>query len=147
RSPLLTLIGVFGVITLLPFGALPVKVAITPTFLELALLALMASWLLRMLTNPDYELRLTALAGPLVLFLGFTVFSLIIGANGRPDNLTLHNYVKFVLAVLIFFSVQNSLRTRTDLRWALRALLLGGMVAALIALAFYALNDQTALRL
>jgi O-antigen ligase len=146
RSTLLTLISVFGVITLLPFGALPVKIALTPTFLELALLALLVSWLLRILTVPEDELRLSALAGPLVLFLGFTVFSLIIGANGRPDNLTLHNYVKFVLAVLIFFSVLNSLRTRTDLRWALRALLLGGIAAALIALALYALNDQTALR-
>ena len=147
RSVIAGLLGVVAVITLLPFGALPVKVAITPTLLELALLALLAVSSLRLLAVPEYDLRLGSLAGPIVLFLGFTVFSLVLGANGRPDNLTLHNYVKFVLGVLFFFSVLNSVRTRAEMRWALRVLLLGGTCAALSGLALYALNDQTALRL
>ncbi|HZG67669.1 MAG TPA: O-antigen ligase family protein, partial [Herpetosiphonaceae bacterium] len=62
-------------------------------------------------------------------------------------NLTLHNYVKFVLGVLLFFSVLNTVRTRTEMRWALRGLLIGGTCAALLGLGLYVLNDQNALRL
>jgi O-antigen ligase len=115
--------------------------------LELALLGLLVVWVLRLLAVPEYDLRLSPIGGGVLLFLGFTVFSLIIGANGRPDNLTLHNYVKFVLGVLLFFSVLTTVRTRYQMRWALRGLLIGGACAALIGLGLYALNDQTALRL
>ena len=147
RSTLIGLAGALLVATLLPFGALPVKIAITPTLLELALLAVMAVWALRLFSTPEYDLRVSALGGPVLLFLGFTAFSLVIGANGRPDNLTLHNYVKFLLAVLIFFSALNTLRTRDELRWALRALLFGGASAAGVGLGLYLLNDRTALSL
>jgi O-antigen ligase len=147
RSALAGVLGVVAVIMLLPFGALPVKVALTPTLLELALAGLLTVWSLRLLARPEYDLRLSMLGGPVLLFLGFTLFSLLIGAKGRPDNLTLHNYVKFVLGVLFFFSVLNSVRLRGEMRWTLRALLGGGACAALLGLALYALNDQTALRL
>src|SRR5262245_11566147 len=53
---------VVAIITLLPFGALPFKAVITPTFLELALAGLMTVWSLRLLARSDtYDLRLTPL--------------------------------------------------------------------------------------
>ena len=88
--------------TILPFGTLPFKAGVTPNFLELALLALLAIWLLRLLINPDQSLELTPLGLPLIGFLGVTLFSFILGSNASPDSLTLHNYFKFVLAVLFF---------------------------------------------
>jgi polysaccharide biosynthesis protein PslJ len=147
RSPLASLVVVFGIITLLPFGTLPVKIALTPTLLELMLAVLLGVWVLRLLAVPEFDLRATLLGGMVLLFLGFTIFSLIIGANGRPDNLTLHNYLKFALGVLAYFSVLNVVRTRDDMRWAMRALLVGGTGAALVGLGLFALNDDTALRL
>jgi O-antigen ligase len=147
RSTLFGLAVVSAALFLLPFGALPIKIAVTPALLELALLALLSVWVLRLLAIPEYDLRLSTLGGGILLFLGFTLFSLLIGANGRPDNLTLHNYVKFVLGVLLFFSVLNTVRTRIAMRWALRGLVIGGTCAALLGLGLYALDDQTALRL
>lgn len=146
RSTMATLIGVIAIITLFPFGALPFKVAVTPAFLELALIGLLAGWLIRLPTDPDRDLRLSILAPAVLLFLGFTVFSLIIGANGLPDNMTLHNYVKFVLAVGLFFSVLNCVRTRDEMQLVMRALLICGTLSALLAIGLYILNDQTALR-
>jgi polysaccharide biosynthesis protein PslJ len=147
RSTDLSLAAVFAVIAVLPFGALPFKVAVTPTFLELALIALLGITLLRVLAIPELDLRLSALGGPLLAWLGLTVFSLVLGAGGLPDNLTLHNYVKFVLGVLLFFGVLNVVRTRAQMRFAMRVVVAGGAVTALIGLALYVLNDQTALRL
>jgi O-antigen ligase len=138
---------VFFVATILPFGTLPFKAVITPNFLELALLALMGVWLLRLLVRPEESLHLTPLGLPVIGFLGVTVFSFILGSNGSPDSLTLHNYFKFLLGVLFFFSVANCVRTRDQARWALRLLMIGGAASALIGLVLYVLADATALQL
>lgn len=139
------LITVFAIITLLPFATLPFEVIITPNFLTLALLALGVVWVARLLARSDaYEVRLSPLGLPLLGFLGLTLFSLILGARGLPDTLTLHNYAKFVLGVLLFFSVINCVRTRDEGRLMLRALILSGGLAALLALGLYVLNDELA---
>lgn len=147
RSADAALALVLVVALVLPFGALPFKIAITPTFLELACIALLGSVVLRVLANPELDLRISALGGALLAWLGLTLFALVLGAGGRPDNLTLHNYVKFVLGVLVFFGVLNVVRTRAQLRLAMRVLIVSGALAALIGLGLYALNDATALRL
>ncbi|GAB4198583.1 MAG: O-antigen ligase family protein [Roseiflexaceae bacterium] len=139
--------AVLLIATVLPFGTLPFKAVITPNFLTLALLALLGVALLRILTQPDEPLELTGLGLPLIGFLGLTLFSFLIGSNGRPDSTLLHNYVKFVLAILFFFGIANGVRTREQARFALRALMIGGALAGLIGLGLYFLNDQTALRL
>ena len=147
RSVDLGLLAVFGAALLLPFGALPFTLAVTPTFLELALIALLGVTTLRVLAVPELDVRMSALGGPLLGWIGLTVFALVLGAGGLPDNLTLHNYVKFILGVLLFFAVLNIVRTREQMRFTMRWLVLGGAAAALIGLGLYALNDATALRL
>lgn len=142
------LLAVFAIITLLPFGTLPFKAVITPNFLTIALLALSGVWALRLLARSDaYELRVTPLALPLLGFLGLTLFSLVLGARGLPDTTTLHNYVKFVLGVLLYFSVVNCVGTRAQARLVLRGLVVAGGLAALVALALWAMGDALALRL
>lgn len=147
RSTDLGLLAVLAAALLLPFGALPFKVAITPTFLELALLAFGATLGLRLLADPDAGIRLSPVGGLLFAWLGLTVFALILGAGGLPDNLTLHNYVKFVLGVLLFFGVLNAVRTLDQERMALRWLIAAGAAAAVVGLGLYLLNDVLALRL
>lgn len=147
RSVDLALAAVWAIALLLPFGALPFKIAVTPTLLELALLALLGVTALRILAVPDVDLRLSPLGGAIFAWLGLTIFALILGAGGLPDNLTLHNYVKFVLAVLLFFGVLNVVRTRTQADTAMRWIILGGTAAALLGIGLYALPDTTALRL
>jgi O-antigen ligase len=138
---------VFFLITVLPFGTLPFKAVLTPSFLELALIALLAVWLLRLLARPEESLHLTPLGLPIIGFLGVTLFSFLLGSNGSPDSLTLHNYFKFILAVLLFFSVVNCVRTPKQAAWALRFLIIGGAISALIGLILYAMRDSTALQL
>lgn len=81
---------------------------------------------------------------PLLGFLGLTLFSLILGARGLPDTQTLHNYAKFVLGVLLFFSVINCVRTREQARLMLRTVILAGGLAAFIALILYVMSDALA---
>jgi polysaccharide biosynthesis protein PslJ len=140
------LITVFAITTLLPFGTLPFKAIITPNFLELALAGLSIVWVLRLLARSDaYELRVTPLGLPILGFIGLTLFSLVLGARGLPDSLTLHNYAKFVLGVLLYISVANCVLARSQARLLMRALLLCGALAALTAIVLLALPDQPAL--
>ena len=142
------LLSVFAISAVLPFAALPFKAIITPNFLTLALLALLGVWVLRMLAHPTgFELRLSPLGLPILAFLGLTFFSLYLGARGLPDPATLHNYAKYVLGVLLYFSVINCVRTRAEARLILRGLILSGSLAALIGLVLWALNADLTLRL
>jgi O-antigen ligase len=142
------LLVVFAIITLFPFATLPFKAIITPNFLTLALVALLGVWTLRLLARPDaHELQLTPLGLPILGFVGLTFFSLYLGARGLPDFATLHNYAKFVLGVLLYFSVVNCVRQRWQARLVLRGLILSGGLAALMALGLWALGDDLALRL
>lgn len=139
---------VFAIIMLLPFGTLPFKAIITPNFLELALAGLLLVWFLRMLARSDsYALRLSSLGLAVIGFLGFTFFSLILGAKGIPDSLTLHNYMKFVLGVLFYFSIVNCVRTREQAAFMMKVFILAGGAAACIGLFLYILNDDSALSL
>lgn len=156
-NPRVALLAAFGVIALLPFGTLPVKIAFTPTLLEIALLALAAARLLHVLSRSEVDsnfdavspaiLRLSPLGGLVFVFLGLSLFSFLIGSGGSPSTLTLHNYAKLVLGVLLFFGVLNLVHDRHSASWALRALILGGTAAALIGLVLYALPDQIALKI
>lgn len=136
------------VMLLLPFGALPFQAVITPTLLSLALAGLLGVWLLRLLAQGEhYTLRLTPLGLPILGFLGLTFFSLFLGARGLPDTTTLHNYAKFVLGVLLYFSVVNCILDRDQARFFIRALILAGGAAALLGLVLLVLNDELALQL
>ena len=135
------------IVTVIPFGTLPFKAVVTPNFLELVLLALMGVWLLRLLVTPDATLVLTPLGLPVIGFLGLTLFAFVLGSNGRPDSLLLHNYFKFALAILFFFSVVNCVRDREQARFMLRCLIIGGAISALIGLVLFALPNTLAERI
>ncbi|GAC1643855.1 MAG: O-antigen ligase family protein [Herpetosiphon sp.] len=147
RSLRVGLAVVIAIATLLPFGTLPLKAAFTPSLLELALAGLMAVWLVRVLGQPEYPVRFSFLGGSMLALLALTVFALVLGAGGLPDNLTLHNYLKFALAVAFFFSVINVLRNEDDLRSMARTLIVTATLAAVVGIALRQINTTTALRL
>ena len=144
----LGMVAIFSIITLIPFGTLPFRAVITPSFLELALGGLLVVWFLRMLADSErFDLRLSALGLPLLGFLGLTFFSLILGAQGLPDNATLRSYLKFVLAVLLFFTIVNCVRSPDHARFTLRAMIGAGTAGALLGFILWALPDAFALSL
>lgn len=140
----LMLAAIVLLITVLPFGTLPFRAVITPSLLSMAILALLGVRMIHILTTPDYRLDMTWFA-PLALgFIGYTFFALFLGARGLPDPTTLHNYAKFLLGILLMFAILDSVHTDTDVQWALRLLLIGGTISALIGLALYIIPDTLA---
>jgi O-antigen ligase len=93
--------------------------------------------ILHLLTTPHYRLNLTSYAPIVFGYIGFTLFALFLGARGLPDMTTLHNYVKFLLGILLMFAVLDGVQDDVDVQWALRLLLIGGAVSACIGLVLY----------
>jgi hypothetical protein len=58
---------------------------------------------LRGLLAADQPIRWSALAPFVILLLGFSFFSFIVGSSGSPDPLTAHNYFKLILGCAAVF--------------------------------------------
>ena len=141
------LIALFAVVGVLPFATLPFKVGFTPTFLDLAVLALYLVWIMRIATRRQRELVGTALGAPVLLFLLLTVFAFANGLRfGRPTATTLRNFAELALGIGFFFLLVNNLRDQADLDFITRLILLAGAAAATIAVIFYVIPETWTIR-
>jgi hypothetical protein len=145
-SPWLGLLSALLIALLLPFGALPIDLGVTPTFLELALLGFLLGWLLPPLLRGDRRLRFTLLDALAWVFVAMTLFSLILGLGRGVNATVLHNYAKTLLAVLSFVGVRQVIQREKEMRVLLTVLLLAAGLAALVGLLFHALPDRVALK-
>lgn len=136
-----------SVAILFPFGVLPVRFALTPTFLELILLGLLAGWVLPPLVRGDRRWHLSALDGMVWCFVALTLFSLLLGWGRGVDGSVLHNYAKTLLGLLAFFGVRQIVRRTGQVRRFLTVFLLAAGLAALLGLFLYALPDSVAMNL
>lgn len=134
--------GVIAIATLLPYAVIPIKLGLTFTMLEVCLIAVFLIWLTRIATHKaDQETFVTTpFNWAVLLFVGMCIFALVLGWNNYTDlQTTIHNFAKFLLAILSFFAVINLVRTQAAIDLLLRVLTLTGSLAAFIGVALYRL--------
>lgn len=142
--PWLGVIATVAVLYGLPFGVVPIELgSVRLTFLDAVLTLTLLAWFLRLLTNPGERLVATPLALPLLAFIGLAITSFFVGVESVTGEVV-RFFLKTVNALLFYFTVVNCIRSPDRLRWAFRALLVGGTVAALVALGLYALPESQA---
>ena len=132
--PLFTLGGVAVVCCLLPFGTIPVKLGLTFTFLEAALLVLFLVWLLRLAVSNRLQTEGEGLVSSpfdwaILLFIGLSFFCYILNWQTANQTDLIHSYAKLMLAILQFFAVINVVRTQVAVDTLLRVLMLSGSAA------------------
>lgn len=139
RSLWLAYAGMLVVLCLLPFGVLPFSSSpLTPSLLELALLAGSGGYLIILLVDRRQLLRVGVPQALWVGLLGVLGAALVLGAGRGYTTATLHDFFKFVLALSAFFlTVQLVTRPRYAV-WVVRGLLAGASLAACVGLALYA---------
>jgi len=143
-----SLMAIIGLICLLPFGALPFKIGFTPTFLDLALLALYFVWIVRIATGQAGRFVGTALGLPLVIFLLLACASFVAGlAHASLSPYLLRHFVEILLSIALFFVVVNCVRSRQQLQELVRVLILAGFAAACIGVVLYFLPEGWSIRL
>jgi polysaccharide biosynthesis protein PslJ len=135
--------GVVGIITLLPFAALPFKVVFTPTFLDLALGGVILVYAMHWMTGRRRRLALTPAHGPLGLFMALAVFSFVAGMpNGPLTSNLLRQFGALLVNISLVFVLVDYLDSREKLASLVRVLLLGGAGAAVIGITLYFLPSD-----
>ncbi|HST04596.1 MAG TPA: polymerase, partial [Chloroflexia bacterium] len=156
--PMADIMLVTGTITLLPFAAAPVRLAVfTPTLLEVALLLLYVAWFLRSLGGSSAQAQAqdreaegvarTPLDVWLLLFLGATAFAFVLGMARDASTDVAHNYVKLILSVGIFFAASNLLRSADTVALTLKVLIVTGGIEAGLGVLLWRLPDSLAVSL
>ncbi|MFQ5407742.1 MAG: O-antigen ligase family protein [Anaerolineales bacterium] len=132
--------GVVAVITLLPFATLPFKLILTPTFLDLALGAVMLVYAVQWMAGYRRNFMTTPAHAPIIAFIVLAVFAFVLGLrNGPLTSNLLRKFAEFVLSIGFALVVVDYVRTRERLRGLVRIVLIAGTAAALIAIVLYAL--------
>lgn len=143
--PMFDMALVVGTVTLLPFAALPVRLAVlTPTLLEVGLVLLYVAWLLRAMINTGEGLARTPLDVWLLVFLGSTFFAFVLGLGRDAGTDVIHNYIKLLLSIGIFYAASNLLRTSSAVSIVLRTLILLGGIEAALGVVLWRLPDTLA---
>jgi O-antigen ligase len=142
------LVAIIGLVCLLPFGALPFKIGFTPTFLDLALIAVYFVWIVRIATGLAGKFIGTPLGLPIIVFLLLACASFVAGlAHAYLDQYVLRHFVEILLSITLFFVVVNCVRTRLQLRMLVMAIIMAGFGAALIGILLYFMPATWSIRL
>src|SRR5512144_814361 len=140
--------ALIAVICLLPFAALPVNFAFKPTFLDLVLVAVFGVWLLERATGKLGGFVNTSLTLPVLAFLAMALATFIAGLANAPLTQTVaRHFAEIILSILLFFLITDTVRDLQRLSWITRWLIIGGSLAALIAVILYLLPNQTSMEL
>jgi O-antigen ligase len=133
-----TLLAFVAVATLLPYGVVPVSVGgVRLTFIDITLTLLLLTWILRFLSQRETEIVATPVDLPLVLLIGLAIASFIFGTAYAVTPETTRQFLKLINSMLFFFTITQIVRTRRDLEMLIKALVVGGSVAAVIGVLLY----------
>lgn len=137
--------GVIAVVCLLPFATLPFKIVITPTFLDLALGAVVAVWTLRLVTGQQTRVVTAPVTVPLLIFIVVAVFAFIFGlGNGPLTTQLLRRFAELMLSLGFVIIVVDYCRTWERLERLVKVLLLAGAAAGAVGIGLWLLPDDLA---
>jgi hypothetical protein len=137
--------GVMGVICLLPFATLPIDLGLTPTFLDVALGAVVGIWVLGLVTGQQRTVITAPITIPLVLFIIIAIFAFIFGLSNGPFTPTLaRKFAELLLSIGFVLVIVDYCTNWQRLERLVKVLLLAGAACSAIAIGLWLLPDDTA---
>lgn len=137
-------VGLVTVVTLLPFATLPFDIGITPTFLDLALAAVILVWLLGIVSGKQRDLQTGPVGLPLIAFIIVAIFAFIFGLNNGPLTPTLlRKFAELILSLFFVIVIVDYSRNWVRLEFIVKAIMLAGGAAATVAIVLWLLPEDT----
>lgn len=134
-----------AIVALLPFGAMPVKIALTPSLIDVALGAFLLVYLFQWMTGRRADLRTTPPHLVIGIFILVLSGAFVLGIPNAPLTPgTLRRFVGLIGNILLTLVIVDVVRTQTILRRLAVWWILVGATAALIGIGLWFLNDFTA---
>ncbi len=141
-------LGVFGIVTLLPFASLPFSIGFKPTFLDLAMVGLFVVAALPYLLGEERRFIATPVGAPVAVFALMAVGSFVFGlSHGSLTSYLARHFAEFLLSIALFFLVINTVRDADRLQRLMRWLVLGAWIAAGVGIVLYFLPDELTMRI
>ncbi len=135
--------GVIAVIAFLPYGTLPFKIVITPTFLDMALAVFLFLYLMQWMTGERRRLITTPVHPLIVLFIVLAVFSFVAGLRyAGLTSTVLRRFAELVLSMSLSLVIVDVLRGVNVLKRLVRVILITGVAAALLAIALWLIPSR-----
>lgn len=141
----IALYGIIAAVLLLPFGVFPVKIAITPTLLDLALGAFLLVYLFQWMTGRRGGLRLAPVHGLIALYVMWLIFAFALGLrHASPTSAVIRQFAETLLSIGLVFVLTDLLRNQKMLRRLVLVIILAIGAQALLAVALYIAPDTFA---
>jgi O-antigen ligase len=141
------LYGVIFVATLLPFGTLPFKVAITPTLIDVAMGAFLIVYLFQWVTGQRQQIRLTPVHALIALYMLWLILTFALGLRfALPKSADIRQFAETLLSISMVFILVDLLREPQALRRLVQVVMIAITLQAIITLILYVLPDDTAER-
>ncbi len=136
-------VALCGVVFVLPFASLPFSIGFKPTFLDAALGALFFVWLFKLVIGQQRDFIASPLGILVGLFMLMAVFSFANGlTHSAANTFLLRRFLEILLGISLFFVTINTVRTKAEVVWVTRWIMLAGWGCALIAVAFYVIPEE-----
>ncbi len=138
-------LGIICVVTILPFGTIPVDIGLTPTFLDIVLAATAGVWSLKIVTGRQRRVISSPITLPLLVFVMVAIFSFIFGLSNGPltPNLLRH-FAELLLSISFVLIITDQFSDWERLSKIVKSIIIAGTGAALIAIVIWALPEDTA---
>ncbi|MDE2750737.1 MAG: O-antigen ligase family protein [Chloroflexota bacterium] len=141
----MALYAIIGIALLLPFGVFPVKIAITPTLLDLALGGFLLVYLFQWMTGRRGGLRLSAVHALIALYVMWLVLAFALGLrHASPSPADIRQFAETLLSIGMVFILTDLLRNPAMLRRLVLVILLAIGLQALLAVSLYLAPDALA---
>jgi hypothetical protein len=142
------LYGVIAVNALLPFGAMPFKIGLTPTLLDAALGAFVIVYLFQWMTGRRIRLQITPVHALVIIYGLWLILAFALGLRYAPPTpAKQRQFAETLLSISMVFILVDLLRDPASLR-RLLLVFMGAMgVQAIVTIGLYVLPDDFTERL
>jgi hypothetical protein len=141
------LYGIVAVMALLPFATFPFRIGFTPTFMDAAMGAFLAVYLVQWMTGRRHSLRLTPVHILVALYMGWLILSFVLGVRyARPTSTNLRQFAETLLSIGMVFILVDLLRDAASLRRVVLVVMMAVGVQALAAIVLWVMPDDIAER-
>ena len=137
------LYGLMAVTLLIPFGTLPFKVVITPSFLDMVAGAFILVYLFQWMTGRRQQLQLTPIHALIAIYALWLLLSFALGLRfAPPTSNKLRQFAETLLNIGLAFIIVDLIRDPAALRRLLLVFVVMAGVQAVITIVLYILPDD-----
>lgn len=126
------------IFSLIPFGTLPFKFILTPTFLDITIATIYLVFFMQRLKSNRRPLVSTPAHIPIIIFVLLSILSFILGARNTSINPNLlRKFVGYTLNILLALIIVDQVHNRHILKRIIKTIIVSGFAAAIVGIALY----------